>query len=65
MGTERRPTGWSPSGGRFDNAARRPRKSDDEILHPIGQLDTCWCGLPVHHDWPGKSEKAPHPREKN
>lgn len=22
----------------------------------------CWCGLPFGHDWPGKSDGAPHPR---
>jgi hypothetical protein len=62
MGTERRPTGWSPSGGRFDNPARRPRVSDDEILYPIGSHE-CWCGKPQGHDWPGKADGAPHPKE--
>jgi hypothetical protein len=23
----------------------------------------CWCGGAWHHDWPGKDEGAPHPRE--
>lgn len=22
----------------------------------------CWCGQSYGHDWPGKSEGAPHPR---
>jgi hypothetical protein len=22
----------------------------------------CWCGEPYGHDWPGKDERAPHPR---
>lgn len=22
----------------------------------------CWCGEPLNHDWPGKSEDLPHPR---
>jgi hypothetical protein len=59
---ERRGTGWSPSGGRFDNAKRRSRLSDSEILHPIGSLEVCWCGKTSHHDWPGKEQGAPHPR---
>lgn len=23
----------------------------------------CWCGLAFGHDWPGKAEGSPHPRE--
>jgi hypothetical protein len=23
----------------------------------------CWCGRPFGHDWPGKADQAPHPRE--
>lgn len=23
----------------------------------------CWCGQKLHHDWPGKDEGAPHPRQ--
>lgn len=30
---------------------------------PLGHLGGCWCGLPDGHDWPGKSDRAPHPRE--
>jgi hypothetical protein len=22
----------------------------------------CWCGVPWPHDWPGKDDGAPHPR---
>ncbi|MGZ4745647.1 MAG: hypothetical protein ACXVYY_01055 [Oryzihumus sp.] len=22
----------------------------------------CWCGEPQNHDWPGKADGAPHPR---
>jgi hypothetical protein len=29
--------------------------------HPIGRSDTCWCGEPCDHDWPGKAGGAPHP----
>lgn len=31
----------------------------------IGQPDKCWCGLEIDHDWPGKADKQPHPREDN
>lgn len=23
----------------------------------------CWCGLHQSHDWPGRADGAPHPRE--
>lgn len=25
--------------------------------------DGCWCGEPFGHDWPGKSDGEPHPKE--
>lgn len=28
----------------------------------MANLDNCWCGRPVNHDWLGKDEGAPHPR---
>lgn len=28
----------------------------------IGYLGGCWCGQPHGHDWPLKSDGAPHPR---
>lgn len=24
--------------------------------------DDCWCGRPSNHDWPGKEDRAPHPK---
>lgn len=29
----------------------------------IGDYDTCWCGEPADHDWPGKSSGQKHPKE--
>lgn len=29
----------------------------------IGELDRCWCGEDLDHDWPGKATGAPHPHE--
>jgi hypothetical protein len=29
----------------------------------IGDYDTCWCGLPADHDWPGKDRGRKHPKE--
>lgn len=29
----------------------------------IGSMEYCWCGLPNHHDWPGKKSGLPHPKE--
>lgn len=31
--------------------------------NPLGQYGGCWCGLPNGHDWPGKNDGDPHPRE--
>lgn len=28
-----------------------------------GMPGMCWCGQPYPHDWPGKDNKQPHPRE--
>lgn len=30
---------------------------------PVIAGDGCWCGEPFGHDWPGKADGAPHPRE--
>jgi hypothetical protein len=29
----------------------------------LGDIETCWCGLPAGHDWPGKASGRKHPRE--
>lgn len=29
----------------------------------IGQPGRCWCGDQDGHDWPGKADGEPHPRE--
>lgn len=29
----------------------------------LGVTGGCWCGEEQGHDWPGKAEGAPHPRE--
>jgi hypothetical protein len=29
---------------------------------PLSALD-CWCGGPFEHDWIGKADGAPHPRD--
>jgi hypothetical protein len=73
--TERRPTGWSPSGMTYP--ARKPYVSkrmhfageEPEEFEPTVDLTKrCWCGEVIPpgmggHDWPGKSEGAPHPRQ--
>ena len=39
----------------------------DRALRPhfpiIGQWDRCHCGLKLGHDWPGKADGRPHPRQ--
>jgi hypothetical protein len=32
------------------------------LVKVLGGFGLCWCHLPTGHDWPGKEEKAPHPR---
>src|SRR5215831_2740068 len=37
-----------------------------QYVHPadtLGDLEHCWCGDLVDHDWPGKDHGAPHPHE--
>jgi hypothetical protein len=36
----------------------------DTIGPALGDPDRCWCGRPLEHDWPGKSERAFHPAAK-
>lgn len=31
--------------------------------HPIGAQGRCWCGVEYPHDWPGRADGQPHPRE--
>jgi hypothetical protein len=30
---------------------------------PVLGSHGCWCGGPYCHDWPGKADGAPHPRD--
>ena len=39
-----------------DNRATETRSS------ALGSGD-CWCGSPYDHDWPGRAEGTPHPRQ--
>lgn len=34
-----------------------------EYDRPLGIYGECWCGQQNDHDWPGKADGAPHPRE--
>lgn len=45
-----RPYPKSPTGGSKQN------------LRLIG-CPGCWCGKPYGHDWPGRDNGTPHPRE--
>ncbi|MFJ4365094.1 hypothetical protein ACIP4S_13175 [Streptomyces chartreusis] len=38
-------------------------RSDRTVLPTLGSGDHCWCGLPKLHDWPGKDDGVPHPRD--
>jgi hypothetical protein len=72
MGTQRRPTGWSPSGMSHTDGKFRPYISKkmhfaEEEPEPFEPFEPkpplCWCGGPHQHDWPGKADGLPHPRE--
>lgn len=39
----------------------RPRLADHVTPVPKGR--GCWCGQPLNHDWTGKNDGAPHPRD--
>ncbi|MFI5973554.1 hypothetical protein [Streptomyces sp. NPDC051452] len=38
-------------------------RSQPETLPTLGSGEQGWCGAPKAHDWPGKSDGAPHPRD--
>lgn len=52
---------------RFAGTPRARRTPPEGGKAYVGAEDTiaafdCWCGGPFGHDWPGKDEGAPHPR---
>lgn len=51
--------------GRPPRPYYRPRLADDysRSLPVLGALGGCWCGAPHGHDWPGRDQGAPHPRQ--
>lgn len=45
---------------------RTLKRGGAQYVYPsqtIGDLDHCWCGEAVDHDWEGKAQGAPHPHE--
>ena len=53
---------------RTDLAQDRPRpvtetQEREAALKVIGLFEHCWCGSPYQHDWPGKADGGPHPRQ--
>jgi hypothetical protein len=64
---ERRADG---AAGRSDMAHRRGMRHADNrdpstvgYASVIGRLGGCWCGELLGHDWPGKADGSPHPRD--
>lgn len=43
--------------------AKYARQTNQDGEATLGWLGGCWCGLPMGHDWPGKDDGAPHPRD--
>lgn len=55
---------------RADDPWSRPQSQfrdnrDPETAAREGRMGSgdCWCGGPAGHDWPGKADGTPHPRE--
>jgi hypothetical protein len=42
-------------------AARRRLTNPPADTPVIGSDAVCWCNQPLGHDWPGKTNGAPHP----
>lgn len=38
-------------------------ESDPDPARGVIAAGGCWCGEDHGHDWPGKTEGAPHPRK--
>lgn len=41
--------------------AREPSSADWSLA--LGSGKHCWCGRERDHDWPGKTDGVPHPRD--
>jgi hypothetical protein len=50
---------------RTDGPQDQPRRGGSKTpnLPLLGVAGGCWCGDLIGHDWPGKGDGAPHPRE--
>ncbi|MEV7871481.1 hypothetical protein AB0P17_36525 [Streptomyces sp. NPDC088124] len=45
---------------------RQAYRADRDRTPPsatLGTRETCWCGEAHGHDWPGRADGAPHPRD--
>lgn len=52
-------------GGSF-RGVRTPGRHGSQSVHPedtLGQMELCWCGLPLDHMWPGRTVGTKHPNE--
>jgi hypothetical protein len=45
-----------------DETLVRRRALAHAYTETLGSDDTCWCGEPVNHYWPGQEDGAPHPK---
>jgi hypothetical protein len=55
---------------RSDAPWTRPRRGGSPCAEgtgpldmPLGRLGGCWCGEGIDHDWPGRTDGEPHPRQ--
>lgn len=53
----------SPAARQARSSAGRDNREPATREPALGTLGVCWCGQPRDHDWAGKGDGAPHPRE--
>lgn len=53
---------WDAAAARDWARASRDNREPATLGNVLHEPGRCWCGDPLHHDWPGKDDRAPHPR---
>ncbi|MEV7422848.1 hypothetical protein [Streptomyces sp. NPDC091212] len=48
---------------KYRRQADRADRVQTPASDPLGTSARCWCGEPYGHDWPGRADGAPHPRD--
>ncbi|MFJ2178915.1 hypothetical protein ACIOHE_39230 [Streptomyces sp. NPDC087851] len=48
---------------KYRRQAARADRDQTPVSATLGTRGACWCGEPYGHDWPGRADGAPHPRD--